>query len=170
MYFLFSPNASLTCTEALEASTPIRRVNLLCRVWQAFCKLLNVFCTLTVYIELFMSYMYVSIHLLLSDVYACCIFLFPHFQQVNGSSVNALYSTPSCYTYHVNKANQTYTTKEDDFFPYAIKPHGFLTGFYTSRPAIKGFVRDANNRLQVRWFIVTSCTMSRYSTFVMFMW
>ncbi|XP_071107458.1 lysosomal alpha-mannosidase-like [Haliotis cracherodii] len=70
-------------------------------------------------------------------------------QQVNGSSVNALYSTPSCYTYHVNKANQTYTTKEDDFFPYAIKPHGFLTGFYTSRPAIKGFVRDANNRLQI---------------------
>ncbi|KAK7113102.1 lysosomal alpha-mannosidase-like [Littorina saxatilis] len=70
-------------------------------------------------------------------------------RQSNGSKVNLLYSTPSCYTYHVNKAGKTYTTKEDDFFPYAHHEHAFMTGYYSSRPALKGYVRRANNFLQV---------------------
>jgi len=74
---------------------------------------------------------------------ACCL------QQVKGSKVNVLYSTPSCYLYALNKANQTYTTKTDDFFPYASHGHTFWTGYFTSRPTLKGYVRQCNNFLQV---------------------
>ena len=71
------------------------------------------------------------------------------FQQSNGSKVNLLYSTPSCYTYHVNRAGKTWTTKEDDFFPIAQQPYSFWAGYFTSRPSLKGYVRSTNNFLQV---------------------
>ncbi|XP_056018882.1 lysosomal alpha-mannosidase-like isoform X2 [Ostrea edulis] len=70
-------------------------------------------------------------------------------QQKNGSKVNLLYSTPSCYLYQVNLANKTWPTKKDDFFPYAHLPHSYWTGFYTSRPNLKRYVRQTNNFLQV---------------------
>ncbi|XP_076073575.1 lysosomal alpha-mannosidase-like [Mytilus galloprovincialis] len=70
-------------------------------------------------------------------------------RQVNGSKVNAFYSTPSCYLQSLNNASKTWTTKQDDFFPYAHRPHSFWTGYFTSRPTLKGFVRQTNNFLQV---------------------
>ena len=75
-------------------------------------------------------------------------FLFSDTQQ-NETKVHALYSTPSCYTYSVNKAAKTWSTKSDDFFPYADHPHAFWTGYFVSRPALKGYVRETNNLLQV---------------------
>jgi len=63
--------------------------------------------------------------------------------------VNLLYSTPSCYLYAVNKANVNFTHKEDDFFPYASQPHEFWTGYFTSRPSLKGYERSTNNFFQV---------------------
>jgi len=68
---------------------------------------------------------------------------------VNNSSLNVFYSTPSCYVKAVNDAGQTWTTKQDDFFPYASDPHSYWTGFYTSRPTLKRFERLGNNFLQV---------------------
>ncbi len=70
-------------------------------------------------------------------------------QQAKGSKVNIFYSTPSCYLYALNQANQTYTSKSDDFFPYASDAHVFWTGYFTSRPALKGYVRTSNTFLQV---------------------
>jgi len=70
-------------------------------------------------------------------------------QAAAGTKVNLLYSTPSCYLYAVNKANNTYTHKEDDFFPYASQAHEFWTGYFTSRPSLKGYVRSTNNFFQV---------------------
>lgn len=69
-------------------------------------------------------------------------------QQANGSRVNVLYSTPSCYLYAVNQVNHTYKVKTDDFFPYASDAHVFWTGYFTSRPALKGYVRSCNTFLQ----------------------
>lgn len=69
-------------------------------------------------------------------------------QQTNNSKVNVLYSTPSCYVYQLNKAGKTWTTKDDDFFPYASRPSTFWTGYFTSRAALKGYVRRTNNFLQ----------------------
>ena len=71
------------------------------------------------------------------------------FQKFNGSKVNVFYSTPSCYLYALNRQNLSYTVKHDDFFPYASKAHEFWTGYFTSRPALKRYVRSTNNFLQV---------------------
>ncbi|CAF3623515.1 unnamed protein product, partial [Rotaria sp. Silwood2] len=60
-------------------------------------------------------------------------------QQANGSNVNVFYSTPSCYLYALNNVSHTWTTKTDDFFPYAHHPHGFWTGYFTSRAALKRY-------------------------------
>ncbi|KAK7483766.1 hypothetical protein BaRGS_00024982, partial [Batillaria attramentaria] len=70
-------------------------------------------------------------------------------RQANGSDVNLLYSTPACYTYHVNKAGKTWPTKEDDFFPYASRAHGFWTGYFTSRSSFKLYARRVNSFFQI---------------------
>jgi len=63
--------------------------------------------------------------------------------------VNVFYSTPSCYLYALNKAGKEWTSKSDDFFPYASVPFAYWTGYFTSRPALKRYERYANNILQV---------------------
>lgn len=70
-------------------------------------------------------------------------------QQAEGSQVHVLYSTPSCYLWELNKANLTWSVKEDDFFPYADGPHMFWTGYFSSRPALKRYERLSYNFLQV---------------------
>ncbi|XP_013877498.1 lysosomal alpha-mannosidase [Austrofundulus limnaeus] len=69
-------------------------------------------------------------------------------QQANGSMVNVLYSTPSCYLQELHRANLTWPLKEDDFFPYADDAHNFWTGYFTSRPALKRYERITNSNLQ----------------------
>ncbi|XP_024863643.1 lysosomal alpha-mannosidase [Kryptolebias marmoratus] len=69
-------------------------------------------------------------------------------QQANGSRVNVLYSTPSCYLQELHQANLTWPLKEDDFFPYADNAHNFWTGYFTSRPALKRYERISNSHLQ----------------------
>ncbi|XP_057437603.1 probable alpha-mannosidase At5g13980 [Lotus japonicus] len=55
--------------------------------------------------------------------------------------VNALYSTPSIYTDAKYATNESWPTKTDDFFPYADRANGYWTGYFTSRPAVKRYVR-----------------------------
>ncbi|KAE8717122.1 Alpha-mannosidase [Hibiscus syriacus] len=64
---------------------------------------------------------------------------FIHYVNQDGR-VNALYSTPSIYTDAKYAANEQWPLKTDDFFPYADKPNDW-TGYFTSRPAFKGYVR-----------------------------
>nr|XP_051693807.1 lysosomal alpha-mannosidase isoform X3 [Oryctolagus cuniculus] len=70
-------------------------------------------------------------------------------EQANGSCVHVLYSTPACYLWELNKANLSWSLKEDDFFPYADGPHQFWTGYFSSRPALKRYERVSYNFLQV---------------------
>ncbi|XP_052582965.1 lysosomal alpha-mannosidase-like isoform X2 [Peromyscus californicus insignis] len=70
-------------------------------------------------------------------------------QQAEGSKVHVLYSTPTCYLWELNKANLTWSVKEDDYFPYADGPHMFWTGYFSSRPALKRYERLSYNFLQV---------------------
>lgn len=51
------------------------------------------------------------------------------------------YSTPSAYVKEVNQQGLNYSTKTDDFFPYSDGQHEFWTGYFTSRVAIKGYVK-----------------------------
>ena len=70
-------------------------------------------------------------------------------RQSSGSKVNLFYSTPSCYLQEVHRANLSWSVKKDDFFPYASDPHAFWTGYFTSRPALKFYIHQTNNFLQV---------------------
>ena len=84
------------------------------------------------------------------------------------SDVNIFYSTPSCYLYALNHANRTWPSKTDDFFPYAIYAHAYLTGYFTSRPALKLYERYSNNVLQMaRQINALSNTNMRTSLFTL---
>ncbi|XP_005095526.1 lysosomal alpha-mannosidase [Aplysia californica] len=69
-------------------------------------------------------------------------------RQAVGSKINLLYSTPSCYLKQLNNDNRTWTTKDDDFFPYADRAHGFWSGYFTSRPTQKHYTRVVNSFFQ----------------------
>ncbi|XP_064135965.1 lysosomal alpha-mannosidase-like [Loxodonta africana] len=69
--------------------------------------------------------------------------------QTKGSRIHVLYSTPACYLWELNKANLSWSVKQDDFFPYADRPHNFWTGYFSSRPALKRYERISYNFLQV---------------------
>ncbi|GAV72796.1 Glyco_hydro_38 domain-containing protein/Glyco_hydro_38C domain-containing protein/Alpha-mann_mid domain-containing protein [Cephalotus follicularis] len=55
--------------------------------------------------------------------------------------VNAQYSTPSIYTDAKNAANESWPLKTDDYFPYADGPNSYWTGYFTSLPALKRYIR-----------------------------
>ncbi|KAL3526248.1 hypothetical protein ACH5RR_010904 [Cinchona calisaya] len=65
---------------------------------------------------------------------------FIHYVNMDGR-VNALYSTPSIYTEAKHAANEKWPLKTGDFFPYADRENAYWTGYFTSRPALKGYVR-----------------------------
>ncbi|XP_059645278.1 alpha-mannosidase At3g26720 isoform X1 [Cornus florida] len=65
---------------------------------------------------------------------------FIHYVNMDGR-VNALYSTPSIYTDAKYATNELWPVKAGDFFPYADRENAYWTGYFTSRPAFKGYVR-----------------------------
>ena len=66
----------------------------------------------------------------------------------NGT-VHARYSTPSEYVKARLAEGITYSVKTDDFFPYISDPQSSWTGYFTSRPGLKGYVRSSSVLLQV---------------------
>jgi hypothetical protein len=70
--------------------------------------------------------------------------------------VNAFYSTPDEYVKAIHASNHpAFSVKTDDFFPYADNPYSYWTGYFTSRVALKGYVRETNGRLQTARLINT---------------
>ncbi|CAG9536717.1 unnamed protein product [Cercopithifilaria johnstoni] len=63
--------------------------------------------------------------------------------------INIFYSTPSCYLMALKEAHPKLPRKLDDFFPYASANHSYWTGFFTSRPTFKGFIRQSSALLQL---------------------
>ena len=59
-----------------------------------------------------------------------------------------LYSTPSQYIKAIHAEKATYPVKTDDFFPYADRSNAFWTGYFVSRVALKGFVKDMSRFIQ----------------------
>ncbi|KAJ1295938.1 hypothetical protein BS78_01G260800 [Paspalum vaginatum] len=55
--------------------------------------------------------------------------------------VHALYSTPSIYTDAKHASNESWPVKYDDYFPYADSNNAYWTGYFTSRPTFKRYVR-----------------------------
>ncbi|KAK3042490.1 hypothetical protein RJ639_000214 [Escallonia herrerae] len=60
---------------------------------------------------------------------------------IDDGRVNVFYSTPTLYTDAKYAADESWQLKINDFFPYAIRPNAYFTGYFTSRPALKGYVR-----------------------------
>ena len=63
--------------------------------------------------------------------------------------VKAQYSTPSIYVEAKYAEGLTFTQKTDDIFPYADGPDAYWTGYFTSRAALKRYVRVQSAFLQV---------------------
>ena len=60
-----------------------------------------------------------------------------------------IYSTPAMYTRARALEDIQWTTKTDDFFPYADCAHCYWSGYFTSRPTLKGLERHSSSFLQV---------------------
>ena len=59
--------------------------------------------------------------------------------------VTARYSSPADYVAAKRAEKIVWPlTANSDFFPYADGAHMFWTGYFTSRPALKGYVRAAS--------------------------
>ncbi|KAJ2943253.1 hypothetical protein O0L34_g12058 [Tuta absoluta] len=70
----------------------------------------------------------------------------------NISDVNIFYSTPSCYfkaVYLYGRRDKAIYTEKGDHLPYGSDASTYWTGYYTSRPSLKYFVRKAHVFLQV---------------------
>ena len=63
--------------------------------------------------------------------------------------IHLMYSTPSCYLKALHDEGLEWSTKSDDFFPYASDPHAYWTGYFTSRPTSKRFIRESSGYLQL---------------------
>ena len=73
--------------------------------------------------------------------------------------LNIIYSTPNEYMAAIHEERATYPVKSDDFFPYADDPHSFWTGYFTSRVALKGFVKDFSRFAPVSYTHLTLPTI-----------
>eukprot|EP00208_Stichococcus_sp_RCC1054_P002016 CAMPEP_0206142692 /NCGR_PEP_ID=MMETSP1473-20131121/17914_1 /ASSEMBLY_ACC=CAM_ASM_001109 /TAXON_ID=1461547 /ORGANISM="Stichococcus sp, Strain RCC1054" /LENGTH=1182 /DNA_ID=CAMNT_0053537795 /DNA_START=217 /DNA_END=3765 /DNA_ORIENTATION=+ len=62
--------------------------------------------------------------------------------------LNVFYSSPQAYVRAKHAYKAEWPLKTDDFFPYADCPHCYWTGYFTSRPAAKGYIRHASAYLQ----------------------
>ena len=59
--------------------------------------------------------------------------------------INIFYSTPEKYFDKIKSSNIEFPTLVGtDFFPYSDQEGDYWTGFYTSRPAFKGFINESN--------------------------
>lgn len=58
--------------------------------------------------------------------------------------IHLFYSTPEAYSAAKYAEGLAWPLKEDDFFPYADGPHQYWTGYFTSRPALKRYIRSTS--------------------------
>lgn len=81
-------------------------------------------------------------------------------------NVNVFYSNPSQYLKSVYDLNTTFPVKTDDFFPYADQTNAYWTGYFTSRPALKGMVREEGRILQAARRLATQLLWEKSSDYL----
>lgn len=70
-----------------------------------------------------------------------------HYSNLDGR-IHAFYSSPEDYVSAKATYNIQWPRKTDDFFPYADFGHAYWTGYFTSRPNSKRYIRQATAYLQ----------------------
>ena len=72
-----------------------------------------------------------------------------HVNAAEGGRVNVFYSTPAAYL-DAKRGNpdMRWPLKRGDFFPYRWTPHQYWTGYFTSRPTLKAFIRRGGEFLR----------------------
>lgn len=70
-----------------------------------------------------------------------------HYANLDGR-LNVFYSSPEAYIAAKHSYHVPWPLKTDDMFPYADSAHSYWTGYFTTRPASKGFIRAATAYLQ----------------------
>jgi hypothetical protein len=70
-----------------------------------------------------------------------------HYLNADGR-VNAFYSTPSIYTRAKLQAGKTYSLDTYDEMPYSDSDHSYWSGYFVSRAALKGYVRESSSVFQ----------------------
>ncbi|KDD73762.1 glycosyl hydrolase, partial [Helicosporidium sp. ATCC 50920] len=65
-----------------------------------------------------------------------------HYVNLDGR-VNVLYSSPEMYADAKKNRKGDWTHRSGDLFPYADGPHAYWTGYFSSRPTSKRFIRQA---------------------------
>ncbi|CAK92599.1 unnamed protein product (macronuclear) [Paramecium tetraurelia] len=58
------------------------------------------------------------------------------------------YGTPKQYIQALNQQNISYPFQEEDFLPYSDHPFEYWSGFFSSRPAFKGYVKRMGRYFQ----------------------
>ncbi len=67
----------------------------------------------------------------------------------NGHGIKLIYSTPTRYFDTIfSQVDEWPIFKDHDFFPYADSAYSTWTGYFTSRPYLKGMVREAGNYIR----------------------
>ena len=83
--------------------------------------------------------------------------------RANETGIRAFYSTPGCYLAALSSAQNLHlpTKQSGDFFPYAFPGnHSYWTGYFVSKPALKGLIRESSALLQLgRSFEVLASAM-----------
>ncbi|ETO32078.1 hypothetical protein RFI_05039, partial [Reticulomyxa filosa] len=69
-------------------------------------------------------------------------------------NATVIYSTFADYVRVVNALNLTWNLETNEFFPYDDRAHAWWTGYFTSRPQLKEFIRSRENILRPaeQWF------------------
>ena len=63
-------------------------------------------------------------------------------------NISLYYSTPSEYYTYLSRKNTTYSVKMDDFFPYNDNENSYWSGYFTSRPYEKLYVKELGRLYQ----------------------
>jgi len=65
----------------------------------------------------------------------------------HGDRYNFRYSTPSDYVNALARLNVSWPIKYDDMYPYSDNPKGYWTGYFSSRPNDKAYIRRVSQIL-----------------------
>ena len=86
--------------------------------------------------------------------------------------VKAIYSTPYKYTLAKNAEPVQWTIRRSDALPLGGAVHQYWTGYFTSRPALKRYVRSSSNFLQIarQWEVFSNVSIDALTSPLLALW